>query len=208
MKLGVLLTFDHRLLSVAAIIDVFETANRFYADEGLKEPFEIELLQFHESDSAYTDYNAKIPSLKEKYDLLLIPAFKQDSVPGCLNDNAKWISWLNEQYDRGAAIASFCTGAFLLAATGLLNGRPATTHINAETAFKKAFPLVKVQAEAVVTEHDRIYTSGGATNSFHLMMLLLEVYCSKETAIRAAKVFSVDMDRNRQKLLRDICAGG
>jgi transcriptional regulator GlxA family with amidase domain len=198
MKLGVLLTFDHRLLSVAAIIDVFETANRFYADEGLKEPFEIELLQFHESDSAYTDYNAKIPSLKEKYDLLLIPAFKQDSVPGCLNDNAKWISWLNEQYDRGAAIASFCTGAFLLAATGLLNGRPATTHINAETAFKKAFPLVKVQAEAVVTEHDRIYTSGGATNSFHLMMLLLEVYCSKETAIRAAKVFSVDMDRNRQ----------
>ncbi|RZJ59498.1 MAG: helix-turn-helix domain-containing protein, partial [Flavobacterium sp.] len=122
----------------------------------------------------------------------------QEWISESLKANLAWVPWLQSQYREGAAIASFCTGAFLLASTGLLDGKPATTHINAETAFAKAFPNVILQSEAVVTEKDRIFTSGGATNSFHLMMRVLEIYCSKEIAVRAAKVFSIDMDRNRQ----------
>lgn len=196
MKLGILLTNEHRLLSVAAMLDVFESANRFYTDEGHMAPFAIELLQIVSKDLSYGMHTANAPY--GIYDVLLIPAFNQDGLPDCLEGNRNWVPWLQQQYEGGAAIASFCTGAFLLAATGLLNGRPATTHINAEAAFAKLFPQVKIQAEAVVTEQDNIYTSGGATNSFHLMMLLLEKYCSREIAVKAAKMFSVDMDRNRQ----------
>lgn len=199
MKLGILLTKNHRLLSVAALLDVLETANRFYAEEGKTQPFEIDLIYHdgHET-SAYPGHQPKHVSKNTEYDLLLIPAFKNEMLSDSLKDNMPWVPWLQNQYKEGAAIASFCTGAFLLAASGLLNNRPATTHINAEGAFAKLFPLVQLQAEAVVTEKDRIFTSGGATNTFHLLMLLLEIYCSRKVAVRAAKVFSIDLDRNRQ----------
>lgn len=199
MKLGILLTKEHRLLSVAAMLDVFETVNRFYTEEGKIPPFIIDLLYLKGHDAmTYADYEPKTVTNAMHYDLLFIPAFKQEWLSESINANLPWVPWLNNQYNNGAAIASYCTGAFLLAATGLLNNKPATTHINAEAAFAKLFPEVILQSEAVVTEKDRIYTSGGATNSFHLMMLLLETYCDRKTAVRAAKLFSVDMDRNRQ----------
>ncbi|MGV3461286.1 MAG: GlxA family transcriptional regulator [Flavobacterium sp.] len=195
MKVGIILSKGHRLLSVAAILDVFETANSF-ADI---QKFDISLLHIngHKAEG-YEGCEHKNFTGDEEYDLLLIPAFRQDGVGQALMDNKAWIPLLQKQYERGAAIGSFCTGAFLLASTGLLDGKTATTHINAEPAFMKAFPRVKIHAEAVVTAQDRIYTSGGATNTFHLLMHLLEIYASKELAIRAAKIFSIDLDRSRQ----------
>jgi transcriptional regulator GlxA family with amidase domain len=199
MQVGILLTKDHRLLSVAALLDVFETANRFYTNEGEIPPFEIDLLYMpgHEA-SVYGTIKPKQANNDNYYDLLLVPSFKHDGVGDSLRANLSWVPWLQDQYREGAALASFCTGAFVLGATGLLDNRPATTHINAEASFAKLFPLVQLQAEAVVTEKDRIYTSGGATNTFHLLMLLLEIYCSRKVAVKAAKVFSIDLDRNRQ----------
>lgn len=199
MQLGILLTKGHRLLSVAAILDVFETANRFYEQDGKNAPFSIDLLHLPEHEClSYTGYMPVVADNAAHYDLLLIPSFNNDSMMQSMPANASWIPWLKAQYEEGAAVASFCTGAFLLAATGLLDNKPATTHINAEAAFAKMFPLVQLQAEAVVTEMDKVYTSGGATNTFHLLMLLLEIYCGKKTAVKAAKVFSIDLDRNRQ----------
>ncbi|MES2488009.1 MAG: helix-turn-helix domain-containing protein [Bacteroidota bacterium] len=199
MQIGILLLKDHRLLSVAALLDVFETANCFYIEDGLQKPFNIELL--HLPEHAAVPYENSMPKFIDdhtQYDLLLVPSFKHDSIGVSLHANTGWVPWLQNQHTGGAAVASFCTGAFVLGIAGLLNNRPATTHINAEAAFAKMFPLVQLQAEAVVTEKDRIYTSGGATNTFHLLMLLLEIYCSKKVAVRAAKVFSIDLDRNRQ----------
>ncbi|RYJ41975.1 GlxA family transcriptional regulator [Flavobacterium beibuense] len=198
MQLGILLTKDHRLLSVAAILDVFESVNRFYTEENKKEPFTIELLYMPGHETQYPGYVTKATDHETYYDIILIPSFRQGWMPNSPDPNFSWIPWLQHQYREGAAVASFCTGAFLLASTGLLDNKPATTHINAGGAFARAFPKVVLQTEAVVTEKDRVYTSGGATNSFHLMMLLLEVYCSRKMAVKAAKVFSVDMDRNRQ----------
>jgi len=199
MQIGILLLKGHRVLSVAALLDVFETANRFHAEEGKPKPFTIDLLHRPEHESAsFPGHTVLQPAVGTYYDLLLVPSFTHDGIGELLRDNMGWVPWLQDQYREGAALASFCTGAFVLAATGLLDGRPATTHINAETAFAKLFPNVLLQAEAVVTEKDRIYTSGGATNTFHLLMLLLEVYCSRNIAVRAAKVFSIDLDRNRQ----------
>lgn len=198
MKLGILLTEGHRLLSVAAMLDVFETVNGFYEEEGKGKPFEIVLLnQPGQEPVLYSGYSPTAAGAA-LVDLIFIPAFRQGALPDSMVANVGWVPWLQEQYRQGAAIASYCTGAFLLAATRLLDGRPATTHINAESAFAKLFPEVRIHPEAVVTEQDRIYTSGGATNSFHLMMRLLEIYCNRKVAVRAAKLFSVDMDRSRQ----------
>jgi len=198
MKLGILLTQEHRLLSVAAMLDVFETVNRFYLQDNLQPYFDISLLHMEEVVQTYSEYNLRQPDSDTVYDILLIPAFKQDIIPRAVTLNRHWIVWLREQYEKGASIASFCTGAFLLASTGLLDNKPATTHINAEYAFANAFPVVDLKVDAVVTEEDRVYTSGGATNSFHLMMRLIENFCSRKMAVKTAKIFSIDLDRNQQ----------
>lgn len=198
MEIGILLTKNHRLLSVAALLDVFETANRFYAYDGQEKPFSISLLHLPEHGTPpYEGYSPQTVTTNTVYNLLLVPSFKED-IAISLAENKGWVPFLQQQYANGAAVASFCTGAFVLGMAGLLDNRPATTHINAEGAFARMFPKVELKAEAVVTEKDRIYTSGGATNTFHLLMLLLEIYCSKQVAVRAAKVFSIDLDRNRQ----------
>ena len=199
MKLGLVLTHGHRLLSIAAMLDVFESVNRFYRETGQPPFFRIELLYLgQEPPSAYDDYNLQEANKESTYGILMIPAFQQDNLPQTLAANRAWVPWLLHQHAKGAAIASFCTGAFLLAATGLLNHKPATTHINAEYAFAQAFPSVQLQSDAVLTEAANIYTSGGATNSFHLMLRLVEIYCGRKMAVRAAKMFSIDIDRRHQ----------
>lgn len=198
MKTGIVLTREHRLLSVAAIADVLETANSFYSEAGKIVPFDLHLLTLPGDKVLYDGYSVIDITKAEGFELLLVPAFKNDCLPNAMDFNTPWMGWLAAQHIKGAAIASFCTGAFVLAAAGLLNGRAATTHINAGDVFARLFPKVELRPEAVVTVQDNIYTSGGATNTFHLLMVLLEVYCSKEIAIRAAKTFSIDLDRNRQ----------
>ena len=136
MQIGILLLKDHRLLSVAALLDVFETANRFYTEDGLEKPFDISLLYLPgHSAPPYENHIPQPVDGTTGYDLLLVPSFKHDAIGQSLPANAPWVPWLQNQHKEGAAIASFCTGAFVLGAAGLLNNRPATTHINAGAAF-------------------------------------------------------------------------
>lgn len=198
-RVGVVLLQDYRLLSVAALTEVFETANLFYAEKGLNQPFNIEMLKWPGHDDITFGNRPLVPvEVNAKYDLLLVPALGHNDIGGLIRANFPWLQWLSLQHKQGAAIAGFCTGAFVIAAAGLLDGRIATTHISAEAIFARMFPKVVLKADAVVTEQDKVYTSGGATNTFHLLMLLLEIYCSKQVAVRAAKTFSIDLDRSRQ----------
>lgn len=201
LNLAVLLTAQYRLLSVAAILDVFETVNSLQKADGKEPLFNIALLQTgdHLPKASYFDkYTCKSLADAGKQDILLVPAFATENIESAIEINSSFLPWLHRQYQQGAEIASFCTGAFLLAASGLLDGKRATTHIDATSALAKAFPHVMVQAQAVVTSEAKICTSGGATSSFHLMLSLIEKYCGRNMSIRIAKVFAIDMDREQQ----------
>lgn len=203
IKLGLLLTNQYRLLSVAAILDVFENVNRFYREEGQPEPFMISL--FYEPDKKHSQrqtffngHEQQILQNAPAQDLLLIPAFMNENVKEAVKENYAVVGWLIKQYHSGAEIASFCTGAFLLGATGLLNGKIATTHVDAAKEFTTAFPEVNLQSEKTVTQDGRLYTSGGATSSFHLMLHLIQIHCGRTVAVKIAKLFAIDMDRENQ----------
>lgn len=199
IALGLLLTHKYRLLSVAAALDVFETVNSFYTSAG-KEPF-FNINLFYAGTANHPSlggYNARPLHSAGKQDLILIPAFNTGDIRESVVENREFIPWLKHQYQNGTEIASFCTGAFLLAATGLLDGRKATTHIDATSAFLSIYPAVDLQAAAVLTADNGIYTSGGATSSFHLMLYLLRKYCNADIVVRAAKIFAIDMDREQQ----------
>lgn len=132
-----------------------------------------------------------------KTDLILIPALYGD-LPTAVDKNKALIPWITEQYKKGAEIASICVGAFLLAATGLLNGKKCSTHWARQDQLKEMFPEVEVIDYSIITEEHRIYSSGGGNTYWNLLLHLVEKYTDRQTAILAAKYFIVDMDRDSQ----------
>jgi len=197
IETGLLVTKQHRLLSIAAILDVFETVNKYFCSTGQEVPFNITLLTTGDDQSIE---NYKLESIRSTgpKKLILIPAFNTDNMQQALADNYEYLPWIISEYRNGAEIATFCTGAFLLAATGLLNGKIATTHVDSCSGFATAFPAVKLKSDKTVTEDGRLYTSGGATSTFHLLLHLIQKYCGKDISVRIAKFFAIDMDRDNQ----------
>ena len=132
-----------------------------------------------------------------KSDLIFLPAVHGD-LENNLKQNEALINWIVQQYKNGAAIVSYCIGSFLLAATGLLNGRPCSTHWRSANEFRKLFPEVNLMDDKIMTEADGIYTSGGAYSFTNLLMYLVEKYAGRDVAITAAKTFMIDIDRSSQ----------
>ena len=108
------------------------------------------------------------------------------------------IDWIEQQYKQGAEIASICTGAFLLASSGLLDGKTCSTHWSAANNLRTMFPKVNVQTDKLITDENGIYTNGGAYSFLNLLIYLVEKYYDRQTAIFCSKVFQIEMDRQSQ----------
>lgn len=197
-KVGLIVPHDYKLLSIAAILEVFETANKLTKET--EKPFEIMIFQSSEQINQERLFGYEINSIEvsKPLDLILIPAFTTDNMGEMIAKNKRFIPWLQNQHKHGAELASFCTGAFLFAASGLLNEKLATTHVDACSAFTKAFPMVKLKPEETLTADGSLYTSGGSTSTFHLLILLVQKYCGNEIAVQIAKIFSIDLNRYKQ----------
>jgi len=108
------------------------------------------------------------------------------------------VVWLTQWYEKGADLAAICAGAFTLAATGLLDGRKATTHWGLANQFRKLFPKVNLQTDCMVTDEDRLFCGGGITADLNLSLYLIEKYCGREAALQGSRCMLVDMDRTSQ----------
>jgi transcriptional regulator GlxA family with amidase domain len=97
-----------------------------------------------------------------------------------------------------ALICSNCTGAFLLAESGLLDGKRATTHWGYQAQFRARYPNVKLEPENMLTHDGKLLCAGGGNAWFDLGLYLIERFCDHETAIEAAKAFVIDIGRTRQ----------
>lgn len=133
----------------------------------------------------------------EKPDLIIIPSINEEIIP-LLTFNLRFNPWLIQNYLLGSEIASLCTGSFLLASTGLLKEKYCATHWQYANEFRAYFPSVKLVDDKVITEQNGIYTSGGSTSYWNLLLHLIEKYADKPTAIWASKYFSLDISRNSQ----------
>jgi len=201
-NLGLIIPYDYKLLSIAAILDVFETVNRIYSENKKGIPFDITFFQTPEQINkdcgSFHGYPVRSITSDIRSDIVLVPSFTTVNMKDTITKNQMYIPWLQQQFKAGAEIASFCTGAFLFGATGLLNGKTATTHVDASNAFASSYPLVLVKSDQTVIADERCYTSGGSTSTFNLLVLFVQKYCGNEIAIRIAKIFAIDMDRYKQ----------
>lgn len=180
---------------------LFTSANQFLEASGKKPLFDVEYVGLSKYVIANDgEYSVKINRLIKdvsKTDLLILPAIYGE-VSVAIKANEKAIPWIQTMYKGGCEVASLCIGAFLLAETGLVNGKKCSTHWAYYSEFKARYPEVEIVDGAVITDEGNIYSSGGANSLWNLLLYLLEKYTDRETAIIASKFFAIDIDRESQ----------
>ncbi|MEW6490532.1 MAG: GlxA family transcriptional regulator [Thermodesulfobacteriota bacterium] len=202
MKRVLILAFENTVATTfTGPLDVFHQAGRLYDRlMGDRETpyFEVELVSLDGRTFA-TRTGLRVTPHRSiagapRADLVLVSALaslNSDRYPGA-------VDWLGEQAARGADLASVCTGAFLLAATGLLDGKEATTHWAFADAFRARYPAVDLRPERILTDGGRVYCSAGFTAAVDLSLYLVEKYCGRDVALHTAKAMLSDHGRTSQ----------
>jgi len=90
------------------------------------------------------------------------------------------------------------TGVFLLAETGLLDGKSATLHWGFTDTFRRRYPRVPLESDRMFIDHGRLYCSAGVNAGMDLSLYLVEKFCGRETAVQSAKTMILDLGRERQ----------
>lgn len=108
--------------------------------------------------------------------------------------------WLRKQHQQGAMLCSACTGSFVLANTGLLNGLPATTHWAFSAQFRAGFPEVALQENAIIIANDdaRLVTAGANASWQDLILFIIEKSTAQEVAEETRRMFLIDRHDNTQ----------
>jgi transcriptional regulator GlxA family with amidase domain len=180
---------------------MFSMVNEYLKKSGKSPVFSIKLVGLTNEvvleKGMYTIKTDAVIHNVPRPDLVIIPSMSGDMItPLALNLNFN--PWLISIYQQGTEIASLCVGSFLLAATGLLKENYCSTHWLYANEFRVFFPGIKLVDDKIVTEHNGIYTSGGSTSYWNLLLHLVEKYTDKSTAIWASKYFALDIARNSQ----------
>jgi transcriptional regulator GlxA family with amidase domain len=188
------------LSSISGSFEILTRAGEYWGRMGNKPLIEIRIASFKTELKSEVGFFSVYPvNIKEiiKTDLVIIPSVGKD-YENTIKKNKDLIIWIRDQYKNGAEIASICTGAFLLAATGLLDGKTCSTHWNAATDFRRLFPNINLHTDKLITVQQGLYTNGGAYSFLNLMLFLAEKYFDRDTAIYCSKVFQIDIERASQ----------
>ena len=109
-------------------------------------------------------------------DVVVVPGL-DDDLAASFDENRGWVPWLAKWHAAGARIACWaCTGAFLVADAGLLDGRPATTHWMFAGELRRRYPAVNVTASQMIVDNGDVITSGGATAFLNLVLDLVRAF--------------------------------
>lgn len=180
---------------------LFNKVNEFSASMGKEPLFKVQLVGLTKDEQVYDRLFRVSPDTTirqvAKTDLIIIPAVNGE-MNEVIDTNKEFFPWIRKQYEKGAEVASLCVGAFLLAATGLLNGKKCSTHWTAVDNFKQLFPDVDLVSDKIITDENGIYSSGGANSFWNLLLYVLEKYTTREMAVLFSKYYEIEIDRYSQ----------
>ena len=201
MHISILVPENSVMQAIADPQYLFSAVNQFFVAAGKEPLFDVQLVGLKKevkiNNGSFSITTSQLLEEVTHTDLVIIPALFGD-MPTAIEANKQMLPWLREQYAKGTEIASLCVGAFLLASTGLLDGKKCSTHWGFQNQFRTMFPHVEVLDGSIVTDQDRLYSSGGAMSYWNLLLYLVEKYTDRQTAILASKYFAIDIDRASQ----------
>ncbi|MEO6315064.1 MAG: helix-turn-helix domain-containing protein [Chitinophagaceae bacterium] len=184
---------------IVGTVEVFSKANDYWKKQGNKQKYELLIAGTALKEELVKGFVSVRPDAHiaevEKASLVIIPSatpVKNNS------ENAAMLEWIKKQYKAGAEVASMCSGAFILAATGILDGKSCSTHWSLSDSFREMYPKINLSTDKLITDERGVYTNGGAYSFLNLVIYLIEKYYDRQTAIYCSKVLQIELDRNSQ----------
>jgi transcriptional regulator GlxA family with amidase domain len=185
-----------QLLDVCGPLQVFASANQAAAERGEKPPYEARVIAA--SGSAVTTsaglglVAAPLPAAAAAVDTLLVAG--GPGVHEAAGD-ARLVDWLRGHARHARRVASVCTGAFLLGAAGLLDGRRAATHWRWCAELARRFPAAQVEPDPIFVRDGTVWSSAGVTAGIDLALALIEEDLGRATALELARRLVVFLKR-------------
>lgn len=180
---------------------MFTAINEFLKSAGNPPLFNVQLVgltkEVKVANGIFSIHTDATLSNAQKPHLIIIPAVS-GNLENAIKLNQDFLPWIQQHYKNGSEVASLCLGAFILASTGLLNGKSCSTHWLFSNEFRTMFPEIDLVDNKVITEQNGLYSSGGANSYWNLLLHLVEKYTNRELAILASKFFVLDIDRQSQ----------
>ena len=208
-EIGLLLYPGAQTSAVAGLTDLFVVANRLSADRG--SPSARELRASHWRVQRDTDQLERVFDTQRHLSeqeplvaLILPPSLDGEPCGKAVRAHARWIA---SQHARGTILCSICAGAFLLAETGLLNGRSATTHWVHANRLSQLFPEIRVNADKLMINDGDIITAGGLMAWVDLRLQLIQRWIGPTVMLVTAHFFLVDTGGREQRFFRPSLRG-
>ena len=190
--------------TVLCTFNLFKMANAYSQRIGKNSEdfFDIDLVGLRKDPITCHGFFQVLPTktLKEVKNTHLIVI---SSITGNMEEevvkNIPIINWIRQKrVSDGAEIVSLCRSAFLLAETGLLNGKSCATHWAVHQQFEQKYPQIHLLPDKIISEDQGIYSSGGAYSFLNMVIYLIQKYYGRETAIWCSKMAEIDFDRISQ----------
>ena len=170
-------------------LSVFQAANLAFREQGREPVYRFEIVTSASDgritgDCGLTLLGKHFSELPKRVDTLLVAGGTGSLQVGYAHDAVRWLRGASKRFRR---LGSVCTGAYVLAATGLLDGRRATTHWRYCRQLAERHPLISVENTPIFVEDNGIYTSAGITAGMDLALELVHADCGSDTARHAAR---------------------
>lgn len=185
--------------AVLSMTDLFLVSNRFSSPHATSEPNRITVSHWRieaEGRPPQRVYDSGASAAAGPDVLILPPSL---GTPATASIASPFLDWLRECHSQGAILASVCAGAFLLGETGLLDGRPSTTHWVLEDQFRSRFPRVPVDVDRLLIDGGQILTAGGLMSWTDLCLRLVERLRGAEVMTQTARFLLVDPPGREQR---------
>jgi transcriptional regulator GlxA family with amidase domain len=185
-----------QLLDVTGPVQVFASANDFAAETGTVPPYEVRIVaqggQSVTASAGVALAMLPLPSCGSALDTLVIAGGA--GVEAAASDPAL-VEWVRQRAKQARRVASVCTGAFLLAASGALDGKRAATHWSVCAEFARRFPAVRVETDPIFVRDGVVWTSAGVTAGIDLALALVEEDLGRAAALAVARYLVVFLKR-------------
>jgi transcriptional regulator GlxA family with amidase domain len=162
------------LFEAAGVADIFQQANQAGTPQSR---YEVTVASGHSADYVLGRSGVRIVADKQLTHLSPLEPWDTIVITGggrIPNEKASMADWLKIAGPRARRVAAVCTGAFVLAEAGLLDGRRAVTHWKSAGSLAKTYPRVRVESDPIYVRDGPFWTSGGASSGFDLALALVE----------------------------------
>jgi transcriptional regulator GlxA family with amidase domain len=207
LRIGILVVEGCMLSSIASATDCLRVAQTLAEIRAPNSALRMHTVLFgaRGQERIHTSTGIEIGGLAvappEDIDLLLLPGILHNSphdLARRVQEMDAEMALMRRYHLRGVPIAGTCSGSFLLAESGLLDGKRATCSWWLAAAFRDRYPRVQLQADAMVVEDELFLTAGGASSVQALMMRLIERTGGTELAQQTSRMLLIDIERQSQ----------